>query len=244
MNIVVLLAGGSGARIQNHVNDKSTTLLFNKSVFIYGLEAFINTHAFEKFIIVFRDEEQKAYMQSALGKLALSSIDLDFVKGGYSRFKSVRNALSFISGISSNNDDIIAIHDVARPLIKAKFILDLLDIAIKKGSAIPVSKITNTIMSVNNVEDISDNYGGVLNETFDRDKLRAVETPQLFKLELLSKCYFKSTEMEHKLFTDDASVCMQHGYTPFFIENESPNPKITTKNDLEYILYLLNQKSL
>ncbi len=244
MKIVVLLAGGSGARIQNHVNDKSTTLLLNKSVFIYGLEAFIKTHAFEKFIIVFRDEAQKAYMQSALSKLAIGSIDLDFVKGGFSRYESVRNALSFIQSISSKNDDIIAIHDVARPLIKPKLILDLLDIAIEKGSAIPVSKITNTIMSVNSDENITENYGGFLNEILDRDKLRAVETPQLFKLELLSRCYFKSTEIEHKLFTDDASVCMQHGYTPIFIENESPNPKITTKNDLEYILYLLNQKSL
>ena len=141
MKIVVLLAGGSGARIQNHVNDKSTTLLLNKSVFIYGLEAFIKTHAFEKFIIVFRDEAQKAYMQSALSKLAIGSIDLDFVKGGFSRYESVRNALSFIQSISSKNDDIIAIHDVARPLIKPKLILDLLDIAIEKGSAIPVSKI-------------------------------------------------------------------------------------------------------
>ena len=244
MNTVVLLAGGSGFRMQKSVNDKSTALLLDKAVFMYGLEAFLKTGAFEKFIIVYRDASQKSYMQSCLNQLPKGSIDLNFVEGGLSRFESVRNALSFIRSNSLVNNNIIAIHDAVRPLIHPKLILKLLELASDKGSAIPVSKVTNTIMSVVGTNKNREKCAGIFKQCLDREKLRSVETPQLFKLELLSQCYFKSREENPNSMTDDASLLMQYGHTPFFIENEMPNPKITTKNDLDYILYLLNQNPL
>ena len=231
MNSVLSLAAGTGSRMQKSVEDKALYELKKIPVFLYSIKAFEKSQQFQKYFIVYRDEKQKASMQSLLINNGYDKLDLTFVKGGSSRQESVRLGLSACS-----STDIVAIHDSARPLIQPTLINDLLTAAKENGSAIPVSIVTDTLIKI--LDDGSKTYAKQT-EIIDRSLIRAVQTPQIFS-------YQKILDAYHKVFTDkvtitdDSSAYSHSKHHPFLVINQDPNPKITTKKDLDYILYLLN----
>jgi 2-C-methyl-D-erythritol 4-phosphate cytidylyltransferase len=72
---------------------------------------------------------------------------------------------------------------------------------------------------------------GMVVKTFDRKKLKAVQTPQAFDYSVIRECY-ENAMTEDALFTDDASIAEYYGYKVKTIEGLSKNIKITTPLDL------------
>ena len=70
-----------------------------------------------------------------------------------------------------------------------------------------------------------------------------MQTPQIFDFNLINECYQKVFESKHTI-TDDSSALAFSDVEINLVLNDQPNPKLTTKNDIDYILYLLNQKPL
>lgn len=234
MNSVILLAAGQSSRMLQTVEDKTLTVLNGIPVILYSIQAFQASDLFENFIIVYRDSAQKAKLEALLNNSRYRSLNTLFVRGGESRQASVHLGLS-----ACPKSEFVAIHDSARPLISSEFITNLFTSAQKHGSAIPFAPITDTIKQV--AQDDTDSKKTTL-KTIERASLRALQTPQLFTYESIYQAYQNVTQA-NVIISDDSSALSHLNKKLYLVENPDPNPKITTKKDLDYILYLLKQNT-
>ncbi len=142
------------------------------------------------------------------------------VKGGFTRFHSVKNALAYVP-----EEALVAVHDGVRPLISVPKIRELFQAAETAPAVIPVLPVTDTLK-------VLDKRDGVLRssgESIDRSRIFGAQTPQLFQAGSLKAAY---TQQYDTLFTDDASVAERYGIPLQYLEGERFNLKITTPEDL------------
>ena len=221
----ILLAGGSGNRMQGIVPDKILAPVAGKSAFRHSLEAFLATSEISVFVIVFRDGPQKAALESELPD---TDVPIIWTQGGRQRQDSVWAALKAVPETS----EITLIHDCARPCVTPAAIRRSIKAASQHGAACLARRVTDTIktaLSDTNVYRPS---------TLDRSLLWAMETPQTFQTALISKAYASAMKSGIHL-TDDLSAIEAMNHSVCFIDNGQPNPKITQPQDLAYIEFLL-----
>ena len=142
------------------------------------------------------------------------------VKGGFTRFHSVKNALKYVP-----DQAIVAVHDGVRPLITVEKIRELFAAAEQNPAVIPVLPVTDTLKVLEKQEGRLVSTG----EQMDRSRIWGAQTPQVFQSEQLKAAY---TQQFDTLFTDDASVAERFGIPLCFLEGERFNLKITTPEDL------------
>ena len=144
------------------------------------------------------------------------------VKGGITRFHSVRNALAHVP-----DGAVVAIHDGVRPLLSADLIRAMfaqMDQGVR--ALIPVVPMVDTLAVLDKVSDGSLKDSG---ELVDRSRVYGVQTPQVFRSEDLKAAYAQGYDT---LFTDDASVARRYGIPLSYIAGERNNIKLTTPEDL------------
>ena len=135
--------------------------------------------------------------------------------GGARRQDSVKKGLSQIKGC-----DWVMIHDGARPFMSLNLIEDGLRIVVDTGAAVAAVPVKDTIKLAN-----SEN---LIKETLKRDRLWAVQTPQIFSFDIISKAYKNlATEV-----TDDATAVERLGYKVRLYMGDYKNIKVTTPEDL------------
>ena len=144
------------------------------------------------------------------------------VKGGITRFHSVRNALERIP-----DGALAAVHDGVRPLITPSKVRELFDLAEDNVGVIPVTPCVDTmkVLKPTQQKDVWEEAG----EEADRSVLFGAQTPQVFKSEVLKEAYSQAYDPS---FTDDASVVVKHGKSLSYVLGERLNIKITTPEDL------------
>lgn len=135
--------------------------------------------------------------------------------GGRNRFLSVRQGLHAIDA----GCDYIAVHDGVRPLLTPEMIKRCLETAESNGTAVPVVEPVDSYRFINN------GYP----EITDREMLRAVQTPQVFRANILREAYDAGYSAS---FTDDASVVERNGTALSFCLGEHRNIKITRPEDI------------
>ncbi len=151
------------------------------------------------------------------------------VTGGKQRQDSVRNALEFLSGSGSaindvsleqgfTDDDIVLIHDGARPFVTTDIIRAVAEAAHDRQAAIAAVPVKDTIR---------DAEAG----TLDRSRLYSVQTPQGFRFGLIRNAVEKASE-EGFYGTDDGSLAERAGVMPVIVPGSYANIKITTPEDL------------
>ena len=119
--------------------------------------------------------------------------------------------------------ELLAVQDGARPLVTPELVDRVVSAAARCSAAAPAVALKDTIKAVR--ED-----GGV-EETLDRERCRAVQTPQVFEASLLKAALQSALEQEAPV-TDDASAVERLGKVVFLVEGEEENLKITTPMDL------------
>lgn len=219
---VIIVAGGKGERMKTNI-PKQFLLLQNLPILMHTIKKFFSFDSKINIILVL-PSNQIDYWKT-LCKEFNFNIKHKIIEGGKERFFSVKNALA-----SSPNDGLTAIHDGVRPLIDIKVIKKGFEIAQKYKTAIPVIKQTSSVRIIKNNE----------SEHFDRDKIRIVQTPQIFVTKILKKAY--SVEYSN-MFTDDASVVEANENKIVLFEGNIENVKITTKFDIDFAETLLSAKT-
>lgn len=141
------------------------------------------------------------------------------VRGGGSRVHSVLLAALEASPEAS----LLAVQDGARPLVTPELVDRVVSAAARCSAAAPAVAVKDTVKAVRK-------DGGV-EETLDRERLRAVQTPQVFEASLL-KAALQSALEQGAPVTDDASAVERLGKMVFLVEGEEENLKITTPADL------------
>lgn len=226
-NAAILLGGGNSTRMGDAIEDKIIALILNKPVFAYSIEAFINTKIIDTLVIVYRNSSQKEFIEEWLMNNVSTDIKILWSQGGKKRQDSVFSGLKILS----NTTQYVFIHDMARPLIQSNMIKELYKVLLTKSSATLAHRVVDTIKQV------LPEYPQKLHN-IDRSNLWAMETPQAFSYPIALEA-LKKTEAQELEFTDDTGAVNMLGIPIEIVENKLPNPKITVKNDLDYITFLL-----
>lgn len=154
------------------------------------------------------------------------------VKGGITRFHSVRNALSRIP-----DNAIVAVHDGVRPLVSPELVRKMYAESENVPALIPVVPCVDTMKVLENREGVLMTMPG---ETVDRSRLFGAQTPQMFHSEIIKAAYSLAYDTA---FTDDASVVEKYGKNLSYTMGERFNIKITTQEDLLLMRAILSLSS-
>lgn len=226
----ILLAAGSGSRMNGAVNDKVLAPLAGRPVFSYSASAFMQSAIADLYVIVYRDQRQMMELSAYAPTPSL------LVHGGRERQESVMHALAALPADIAH----VFIHDCARPLIRPEQLVALHKIVRREQAVVLAHRVTDTIKE----HSVTTSRGGeerVRLRTFDRSRLWAMETPQVFSRELITRAYAR-VQAKNAQITDDAQAVELLGEPVALLENPYPNPKLTTPADLRYLEYLLTSQ--
>jgi 2-C-methyl-D-erythritol 4-phosphate cytidylyltransferase len=215
----ILLAAGSGQRMQGAVADKVLAPLAGRPVFAHSAAAFITSGIADYYVVVYRDQRQMMELS------AYAPTPSILVRGGRERSDSVRNALAALP------DDIayVFIHDCARPLVRPEQLVALHKIVRRENAVVLAHRVSDTI---------KEHRDNARLRTLDRSRLWAMETPQVFARELIARAY--ALLPARRRVTDDAAAVELLGNPIALLENPHPNPKLTTPADLAYLGFLVS----
>lgn len=238
-NIALFLCGGRGSRMRGCVSDKIFAPLAGTPALAYSLKTFEAAGIFARAVFVFRDEEQRAEIRRIAEKFSPAlAADAVFCPGGKERKDSVLNGLAAAMKLCGNAPDagtLAFIHDCARPMISRENLLELEKTARREGAAVLARRCRNTIKRV----PAGAAPGTACDaEDLDRARLWETETPQVFPLGKIFAAYQKIND-ENLFVTDDVAAAAALGVPVAFVENFSPNPKITVPEDLVFCEALL-----
>lgn len=148
------------------------------------------------------------------------------IAGGTGRQESVALGLQALTAV-----DIVAVHDVARPLVSGELLHVGVRLARLHGAAVPVVPVADTVKRI-------DDEGGVIG-TIDRDRLRGAQTPQVFLAPLLFAAHASAGNAGLRA-TDDASLVQDGLHRPATtFPGSQENFKITTAFDLQVARLLM-----
>lgn len=235
-NAAILLAAGSSRRMRGSVEDKALTLIAGKPVFLYSVEAFLATDIVRTLAIVHRDEDQRSALNDIIRCRIPAEITIVWVPGGRERQYSVMNGLEALH----SEIEIVFIHDCARPLVQARSLIQLEELARADGAACLAHRVSDTIKAVRS--DSPEQRRCSL-EDLERERLWAMETPQVFKRDLIADSY-RQVIKDSRQITDDAAAAVYGGHKVTLLENRSPNPKITRLEDISYAEFLLGGREI
>lgn len=219
----IIVAGGSGTRMGKEL-PKQFLPLAGKPLLMHTIQAFVSVSPSINIILVLPENHIPLWKKLCL-KYEFTN-DYTIVSGGKERYDSVTNGLAHVP-----DNALVAVHDGARPLIKAETIETSFQMAEIHDAAIPVIKPKDSIRIIN--QDSS-------NVSINRDSVRLVQTPQTFRSQLLKKAYRLPNTGN---FTDDASVMHAAGFEVFLFNGHETNIKITTPSDLQVAEALMSVKN-
>lgn len=231
----VILAAGSGKRMKTKVK-KQYLLIKNKPIFLYSIEKFINSKAFDHIILVLNDDDKESkIIRSFIDKYKKLIFDgyLVLITGGKERYDSVKSAIDFIDDFYGiDKKDKILIHDSARPNFDMKYISLILEKLNRYDAVTLGTKITDTIKEISDKNTI---------KTLDRDKLYRILTPQGFRLDVLYSAYKKFYKNKSKV-TDDMQIVEKYADKKHYIlDSDKNNIKITTLDDINVLKYMMSK---
>lgn len=212
----ILVAAGRSQRMRGI--DKTLAPLAGRPAAAWSIDTFAHCDAIHAIVLVSGEKNHQA-LESLGAEFGRGKI-VAVVPGGARRQDSVTNGLRALE--ASAGTKLVAIHDIARPLTTESTILRGLDLAGQHGAAIASAPITDTIKQID--------QDGVIERTIDRETLRAVQTPQVFRLDLLRQAHAAFTEAGPA--TDDAMLVEALGHAVVTYESDGPNLKLTTVSDL------------
>ncbi|MGD9543081.1 MAG: bifunctional 2-C-methyl-D-erythritol 4-phosphate cytidylyltransferase/2-C-methyl-D-erythritol 2,4-cyclodiphosphate synthase [Methylocystis sp.] len=150
--------------------------------------------------------------------------------GGASRQESVRNGLEALA--AEGAPDIVLIHDAARPFADAALVGRAIQAAEIHGAAAPGVPLADTIKEID--------AAGIVVATPDRARLRAVQTPQSFRFDLILEAH-RAAAAGGREYTDDAMIAEAAGVKVHIFEGDAANFKLTTQQDFARAMELLKQ---
>ena len=224
-NTAVILAAGLGKRMQAGHN-KQFIEICGQSVLTHTLTVFAKIPEIAKIVLVVRAGEEDT-CQNMIPEIAENKTVLAI--GGKERQDSVHNGIRAITW----ECEYILIHDGARPLVTEDVIRRTLLAAQNSGAAICAVPVKDTIKQ-------ADSDGNVL-ATIPRESLWAVQTPQVFRADLIRRAY-ENAYVHNHYGTDDASLVEYLGEKIKIVTGDYENIKITTPEDIPTAEQILQKR--
>ena len=221
----IIVAAGKGTRMGPNI-DKLFLEVAGLPVVAHTWARFNAAKDIDEIVVVVREGMQSVFED--LAKQYGFRKPFQLVAGGTERQDSVWNGLEALPHAT----EIVAIQDGARPCTDETLITATIAAARGVGAAVAAQPVTDTI------KESAD--GKTVSKTLERGKLWAVQTPQVFRVDVIRKALAAVREKGLQV-TDDTAACELIGQPVRLIAGMAPNPKVTVPADLPYIELLLKR---
>jgi len=218
---LIVVAAGRGARLGAPV-PKQYLACAGKPLLAHALEALASAYEYCAATVVIHPDDREPY-KATLGYLTPGAAAAygPPALGGASRQQSV---LAGLEAQSASPPDLVLIHDGARVFPSRTLIARAVEAAERCGAAAPATPLSDSIKQV-------DPAGRVVDSP-DRSALRAVQTPQAFRFDLILAAHRRAAREGVAHLTDDVAVAAWAGSPAYVFDGDSENRKVTTLDDL------------
>ncbi len=221
----IIPAAGKGKRSGQSI-PKQYLKFDGKELIAHTLEVFQKNKLIDE-IIVAAHPNYYALLEKIKKQYKLAKIS-KIVKGGKERQDSVYNALL---AIDADKNDLVAVHDAARPLLPPKILTDAILTARKKGNALVCIKAKDTLVKGTDI----------VNTYIDRESVYYVQTPQIFRYHDLIRAM--ETAYAADFYATDESMLIQNlGLEINLVNGSVSNFKVTTEDDIKFLRICINSK--
>lgn len=222
---VIIPAAGAGKRLGGV--SKPLIEIGGKPLIIRLLNLFAGLKSVSRICIAVPPEGISDF--SAIAKSSGFADLIGIVEGGAERPVSVKNAYESLSPLL-DDDDLVCIHDAARPLLSAEDLKSVIEAGWERGAAFLASRVKDTLKVVDKK--------GFCESTIDRSTVYAAQTPQVIRSGLLKNAYEKVSD--YSGLTDEIMLMEKIGVRAYVVEPRHLNFKITTSEDLDLLRKLIS----
>jgi 2-C-methyl-D-erythritol 4-phosphate cytidylyltransferase len=223
--VAVVPAAGSGVRMQQS-RKKPYIMLAGQPILCHTLGALNRSACISAIILAVSPGDEGVCREQVLRDLKLRA-GICIVAGGKRRQDSVCNALAALPA----DCDVVLIHDGARPFVTPEIIEQTARAAFECGAATAAVAVKDTIMRMAPGEQVHP-------EPLAREELRAIQTPQAFRPDVIAAAHARARDAGFQA-TDDASLVINMGMPVALVAGSYENIKITTPADLIHAAALL-----
>lgn len=240
MGIALILSGGSGVRLGTDI-PKQYIEICNRTVISYCIEKLSSHPQIGGLQIVAASQWHETIKCSLeqLVSLGIAPEALSKFKGfstpGENRQLSIYNGLTDIMGYA-DNDEIILIHDAARPMLSSQMITDCLSAAYEHEGALPVLPMKDTVYASKD--------GIRVSSLLKRNEIFAGQAPEAFRLGKYYEANMSLMPDEIKKINGSTEPAVLAGMDVAMIPGDERNFKITTKADLEKFERIIERNSM
>jgi 2-C-methyl-D-erythritol 4-phosphate cytidylyltransferase len=219
--VALIVAAGRGERLEraHPGRPKALVELAGRPLLQWSVDALRAVPAIERIVVAL-----PAGVDAPVGTIG--------VPGGAVRSQSVRLALAAAG--DGPSADLVLVHDAARPLLTTELAERVLASAAAVDAAIAAAPVTDTVKRAG--------ADGLVRETLDRSELWAVQTPQVFRRDVLERALEVSDDVLAQA-TDDAWLVERAGGSVAVVPAPRENLKVTTVLDLALAELLLARRA-
>ena len=219
--VAVILAGGSGKRMGTDL-PKQYLQVGDRMVLEHTLARFDHHPGVDELAVVLHDD-YRPLLQDAVDRHPCTK-PLRMLRGGSERYLSV---LSAVQAYADRPDDILLLHDAARPLVEAGTISSVLQAMATHDAAVVVVPTVDTPL-------LSNADGSLMEQPLQRSRVYLAQTPQAFRQQVVARAYTKALAAGPIDSTDDAGLVARHlpHVAIAIVPGKPTNIKITYPDDL------------
>jgi len=221
----IVLAAGEGRRLGGDV-PKAFASIGGRPLALRTLERIFSVSMIERVTLVVPAAQLERCETLLKGDPALRHRPWRLQVGGATRQQSAQRGLE-----EAGESDLILIHDAARPFVSAQLIIRCIEAAMRHDAAVPGLPARDTIKIV------KDHW---IEKTLERDSLWEIQTPQVFRRELIVAAQENAARAGLEV-SDDALAVERFGKPVFVVEGERLNFKITVPEDVWLAELLLRE---
>ncbi len=215
----IIVASGSGNRMKSTIK-KQFMRLREKEVLAYTVDVFEKMKEIQEIIVVVGIKDTKLVHNMLCEQYNCKKVSY-VVAGGRERQHSVENGLTYVSKDCTH----VLIHDGVRPFVRPDAIMRGIEGMLTYDACTLAVPVKDTIKRCNLVTN-------KIEETFDREALFQIQTPQFFEKNLIIEAHKHANKYE-RIGTDDTTLVEWLGKKVYIVQGDYNNIKITTPEDLQ-----------
>ncbi len=227
MIYAAILAGGSGTRMKTAKIPKQYIEIDGTPIILYTIENVLKEKRFDYVYIAVHADYLK-YMDELVETKVSDPKRIRIIEGGKERMDTIHNVTdAVVKDNGLTDDDIIVIHDAARPFVTEKILSDSIEAAGRFGACVCALPASDTMLySVS---------GDVVEDIPDRSRLFHGQAPDSFRLKHFLEMQENLTPEQKAKITGTSQICTMNGQPIHMIPGDGLNFKITTDSDLELV---------
>lgn len=227
MNIALIIAGGTGARMHQNIPKQFLTVN-ERPVIVYTLEAF-QKHVEIDAIAVVCISGWEQVLWAYANQFNITKLKY-VIPGGENGQGSIRNGVYELEK-HFDKDDIVLIHDAIRPLVSAEIISDCIVKTKQYGCGIATIPCAEAMLQTDD--------GEVSTGSYPRNNLKRTQTPQGFSIGKICDLHRRALEQGITNSVASCTLMIEMGEQVHFSAGSEKNIKLTTVEDIDIFKALL-----